>query len=88
MGKNSLRIIIAIYLVMQMTRLSFASIFNGTDTFPKNLIILVHGIGANCANWTDKTYSDIEGVDINDIDNSSRYGGFKKHLKSQFRMAG
>jgi hypothetical protein len=67
---------------------SFATVFDGTDTFPKYLVILVHGIGGNYANWTDKKYDEIKNIDINDINNYSAYGGFKKHLEKPVSSGG
>jgi len=67
---------------------SYSSIVEGTSSYPNHLIILVHGISGNSSNWTDKTYSETKDKNINDVDNYSSYGGFKKYLEKPLSEGG
>ncbi len=62
--------------------------FDGTQTYLRYLIVLVHGIGGNFANWTDKKYDEIKNININDLSSYNKYGGFKKHLEKPVSEGG
>jgi hypothetical protein len=82
------RLGIIIIVLILLIKGASCSLIEGTNTYPKYLIMLVHGIGGNCANWTDKTYPEIKNVDINDVANYNSYGGFKKHLEKPVAEGG
>ncbi|MFA5894007.1 MAG: FlgD immunoglobulin-like domain containing protein, partial [Candidatus Margulisiibacteriota bacterium] len=82
------KILILLLLLLCIKGASNASFYDGTVTYPKYLVILVHGIGGNYANWTDKKYDDIKNIDINNLDNYGSYGGFKKHLEKPVSEGG
>ncbi|MFC1496672.1 hypothetical protein ACFL52_04580 [Candidatus Margulisiibacteriota bacterium] len=75
-------------IIICIANSSVASVVEGTNSYPKYFIVLVHGIGGNIANWTNRQYSDIKNIDINDISNYSKYDGFKKYLEKPTSQGG
>ena len=76
------------FIAILLSQSSFASLSDGTNTFPRYFVVLVHGIGGNYANWTDKKYSEIKNININDVDNYNLYGGFKKYIEKPIHEGG